>query len=268
MNNGGPTETVALRQGVRPSTRRPTAPSARPPTSGAPSGTPQRHRCLRHGRVAHHHRGGVQRHPGSPTVTVSGSGSASQTDLGASSPAGCWSVAARTHRPTIQFDRRMDSRTARRLHRAQHPVVLGFLDHLHVRLGLHPGRLLPSGHQRRLVLDDPGGDHLQRHRLVRRTSSHPVALVTNPGPNTVTPIDTTTGTAGTHSSTSRASPRTSPSPPTVPPATWSGPTRTWSPAQPATDAIGSTITVGNRAQGIAITPDGSTAYVANGAAAR
>ena len=62
-------------------------------------------------------------------------------------------------------------------------------------------------------------DHLQRHRLVPVPDVHPVALVTDPGPNTVTPIDTTTGAAGNLFPFNTSEPVTSPSPPTAPPPT-------------------------------------------------
>ena len=94
--------------------------------------------------------------------------------------------------------------------------------------------------------------------------AEPTALVTGPGPNTITPIDTTTGTEGTPFAFDNYEPGDIAISPNG--------TTAWvvgvsadavTPVNLATETVGSSITVGNDATNLAITPDGSTVYVVN-----
>src|ERR1700722_5447674 len=91
-----------------------------------------------------------------------------------------------------------------------------------------------------------------------------IAYVTDPGPNTVTPIDTTTSTSDTPFGFSPNEPGSIAIAPTGSTAYVSGVnSSSVTPIDLASNTVGSPITVGNQAEGLAITPNGATAYVAD-----
>jgi DNA-binding beta-propeller fold protein YncE len=90
------------------------------------------------------------------------------------------------------------------------------------------------------------------------------AYVTDPGPNTISPFDSVTGTAGTPFAFDTSEPGSIAITPNGATAYVTGVNSDEvTPVDLATTTVGSPITVGNQADAIAITPNGATAYVAN-----
>jgi YVTN family beta-propeller protein len=90
------------------------------------------------------------------------------------------------------------------------------------------------------------------------------AYVTDPGPNTISPFDSVTGTPGTPFAFDTSEPGSIAITPNGSTAYVTGVNSDEvTPVSLATTTVGTPITVGNQADAIAITPSGATAYVAN-----
>ena len=202
--------------------------------------------------------------PGSPSITVSGSGFGTESDLGSSSPAGCSWSGSDYPAPSIALSD--NGWTAGENGDCIGMNILSYSDSS-ITFTLGSGYTL-AGYYGPLTNGDSfsmvvggttfnGTVHFQ-HQF------HPVALVSDPGPNTVTPIDTTTGVAGTYFAFNTSEPGDIAITPDGSTAYVAGVnSSTVTPIDTSTDAVGNPITVGNGTDGIAITPNGTTAYVAS-----
>jgi YVTN family beta-propeller protein len=100
--------------------------------------------------------------------------------------------------------------------------------------------------------------------VIAQSGTDSTAYVTNPGPNTISPIDSVSGTAGAPFAFDTSEPGSIAITPNGSTAYVTGVnSNEVTPVDLANDAVGSPITVGNQADAIAITPNGGAAYVAN-----
>ncbi len=100
--------------------------------------------------------------------------------------------------------------------------------------------------------------------VIAMAGTDSTAYVTNPGPNTISPFDSVTGTAGTPFAFDTDEPGAIAITPNGATAYVTGVNSDEvTPVSLATTTVGTPITVGNQADAIAITPNGATAYVVN-----
>ncbi len=193
-----------------------------------------------------------------PTVTVSGSGFGTEADLGAPTPAACGATGSDYGTNFFLFDG---------FGAGQGPgdcigVIISSYSDSQVTFsfgsGYHTYGAAQVGDAFTMTVLNATFDGT----VSFPGDAEPTALVTGPGPNTITPIDTATGTEGTPFAFNDYEPGDIAISPDA--------TTAWvvgvsadavTPVTLATETVGSSITVGNDATNLAITPDGSTVYV-------
>ena len=202
--------------------------------------------------------------PSSPTITVSGSGFGTESDLGASSPAGCDWGGLVYPAPSIALSD--NGWTAGEPGDCIGLNILSY-DDSSIVFTLGSGYNLAGYYGP--IIDGDSISMSVEGTTFNGTASFPYsrppyAFITDPGPNTVSQIDTTTGEAGNFFPFNPTEDGDLAITPDGATAYVVGVTSdAVNPFDTATGAVGSTITVGNEAQGIAISPDGHTAYVAD-----
>ncbi len=202
--------------------------------------------------------------PSSPTITVSGSGFGTESDLGSSSPAGCdWSGLIYAA-PNIALSD--NGWTAGESGDCIGVNIVSYNDSSIV-FTLGSGYNL-AGYYGPLIDGDSISMTVEGTTFNGTVSfpyqRPPYAFITDPGPNTVSQVDTTTGAPGNFfpfNPDEDADLAITPDGATAYVIAVNG--DQVNPFDTATGLVGSNITVGTQTTGIAISPDGSTAYVAD-----
>jgi YVTN family beta-propeller protein len=200
---------------------------------------------------------------GFPTITVSGSGFGSESDLGEPAAAGCLETGSDFPAPSIALSD--NGWTAGENGDCIGLNISSYSDSsITFTLGsgyTNTGPYTPLTEGDSFTMSVSGTTFTGTVHFPFQTP--PIALVTDPGPNTLAPIDTTTGGGGTLFPFDASEPGDLAITPDGSTALVSGiNSDDVTLVNTATDAEGSSITVGSDPEGIAITPDGSTAYVA------